>query len=255
MSPPVRVTQLTDLHWLAKEGQLFFGVDPRRNFEAVLAAAAAEAPDAWIITGDLVHEPDAAVYETLAGRLLRPGGRVHAIPGNHDDPALMAEALPPAGVRLDDFALGDWRFLLLDSCVPGQVGGRVGSAALNRLETELDSAPQPLVAVAVHHPPIPVGAPWLDDTRLEDGDALLALLGRYPAVRVILTGHIHQAVDCMVDGIRILSAPATSVQFRPESAAFELESAMPGYRWLRLHQNGAVDTGIVRVSGAAGGVV
>lgn len=248
MSLPLRIAQLTDLHWLAEPSGRFHGVDPRASFQTVLAAAVAEAPDLWLVTGDLAHEPGTDLYETLAGRLLRPGGVVHAVPGNHDAPGLMAEIMQAAGVRLDSLVLGDWRLVLLDSCVPGQVGGRLGPAALNRLEAELAEAPEPFLAIVLHHPPIPVGTPWLDATRLEDGDALLTLLSRYPGVRLVLVGHVHQAVDRSIDGVRVLSAPSTAIQFEPGSPEFTLTSEPPGYRWLRLHQDGGVETGVVRVN-------
>jgi Icc protein len=38
------------------------------------------------------------------------------------------------------------------------------------------------------------------------------------------------------------------VQFTPGSEEFQVSSEAPGYRWLRLHADGKLETGVSRVS-------
>ncbi|MNR50293.1 3',5'-cyclic adenosine monophosphate phosphodiesterase CpdA [compost metagenome] len=39
------------------------------------------------------------------------------------------------------------------------------------------------------------------------------------------------------------------MQFAPGSEEFQVDSTAPGYRWLRLHADGRLDTGVSRVTG------
>ncbi|MCY1451598.1 3',5'-cyclic adenosine monophosphate phosphodiesterase CpdA [compost metagenome] len=52
----------------------------------------------------------------------------------------------------------------------------------------------------------------------------------------------------MRNGVRLLASPSTCIQFEPGSEDFKVGEQAPGYRWLRLHPDGAVDTGVSRVS-------
>jgi 3',5'-cyclic-AMP phosphodiesterase len=39
------------------------------------------------------------------------------------------------------------------------------------------------------------------------------------------------------------------VQFAPGSEEFQVDTTAPGYRWLRLFDDGRLDTGVSRVTG------
>jgi len=151
--------QVTDTH-------LFAGADTRQGrwrTDASLSAVLddirsrhADRLDALLLSGDLVHDETPDGYRRLADRVARLGVPVYAIPGNHDDPRAMAEAMP--GVQVGGSAcIGRWRLQMLDSRIPGSDGGRVGDAQLDALEAALrdDDAP---TLVAVHHPPCAVYA-------------------------------------------------------------------------------------------------
>ena len=49
--------------------------------------------------------------------------------------------------------------------------------------------------------------------------------------------------------LRLLASPSTCVQFAPGSEEFQVDRSAPGYRWLRLHADGRLDTGVSRVTG------
>jgi len=102
----------------------------------------------------------------------------------------------------------------------------------------------------VHHNPQPNGASWMDEIGLHDGAELLSLLNATGKVRALLHGHCHQALDEVLGQVRVLGAPSTCVQFAPIALEFAVDSAPPGYRWLRLHEDGKLETGVVRVPDA-----
>ncbi|MNJ82082.1 3',5'-cyclic adenosine monophosphate phosphodiesterase CpdA [compost metagenome] len=47
--------------------------------------------------------------------------------------------------------------------------------------------------------------------------------------------------------MRLLASPSTCIQFEPGSEDFKVGEQAPGYRWLRLHTDGSIDTGVSRV--------
>jgi Icc protein len=139
---------------------------------------------------------------------------------------------------------------MLDSQVPGQVGGELGADQIARLSECLELARQQSrhVLVCLHHQPVPVGCAWLDDQMVADADALFTFLDRHDAVKGVLWGHVHQALDRERNGVSLMASPSTCVQFAPGQIDFKADTAAPGYRWLALHPDGRIETGISRVT-------
>ncbi|MDO8698550.1 MAG: phosphodiesterase, partial [Pseudomonas sp.] len=100
-----------------------------------------------------------------------------------------------------------------------------------------------------HHHPVSIGCRWMEPIGLRNADELFAVLDAYPQVRGVLWGHIHQEFDQLRNGVRLLASPSTCVQFAPGSEEFQVDQEAPGYRWLRLHADGQLETGVSRVTG------
>ena len=49
--------------------------------------------------------------------------------------------------------------------------------------------------VCLHHQPVPIGCEWLDEQMVADAAEIFAILDRFPGVRGVLWGHVHQQVD------------------------------------------------------------
>ncbi len=143
-----------------------------------------------------------------------------------------------------------WLVVMLDSQVPGQVGGELGADQLARLSECLELARQQSrhALVCLHHQPIPVGCAWLDDQMVADADALFTFLDRQDTVKGVVWGHVHQALDRDRNGVSLMASPSTCVQFAPGQIDFKADTAAPGYRWLSLHPDGRIETGISRVT-------
>lgn len=245
----MRLLQVTDTHLFADPSVTMAGGSPQRGYEAVMAdlAARESGADALLLTGDLSHDGSEAAYRRLRRTVEPLASRVLVLPGNHDEPARMARLFRSGLTRwVMSEVVGDWHLVLLDTARHDSAAGRLGEQQLVDLEQHLRRRPEHPTLVALHHPPVAVGAPWLDAIGLADGEALLACLARHPQVRVATFGHVHQAFDDWYGGLRLLATPATSFQFLPGSTAFALDDRPPGYRWLDLAENGDVRTGVVR---------
>jgi 3',5'-cyclic-AMP phosphodiesterase len=177
--------------------------------------------DHAIVTGDVTNRgrrEELAQFHRLFGELVRER-RVTVVPGNHDrlgddvGPRLMqggrVEVAQRDGlylVRVDSTGSHN-RFLLAGH-------GEICERVLDLIEVALDGAPPgSLVAVMLHHHPVPLpvetlpewvitqlGVPWAAELRL--GQALLQrLIGRCD---LVLHGHRHVPRELVVAGSRPL---------------------------------------------------
>ncbi|QIK39113.1 3',5'-cyclic-AMP phosphodiesterase [Caldichromatium japonicum] len=242
---PIRLIQLSDTHLFADPGGQLLGITTRRSFEAVLDQVMALAPDALILTGDLVHDESAVAYRYLNEALAKIGLPCACIPGNHDLPELMMAHLayaPSGPVALR--RLGGWNLILLDSRIQGEDGGHLHAEQFAQLDALLSAEDAPAL-IALHHHPVAVGSPWLDGIGVADGATLLALCERRPQIKAILFGHIHQAFAAQHGDCLLLGTPSTCLQFKPASAEFALDAARPGWRELSLYPDGHLETRVM----------
>jgi Icc protein len=252
VSPPIRIVQFTDLHlYGAADGRLR-GIATLPALEAALATARAReaAWDALLLTGDLVQD-DPAGYAHVRRLFGDSEVPVYCLPGNHDEPAPMREALAARPFQLCGSARhGEWLLVMLDSYQHGMAAGHLSAGELARLDDTLAANADKHALVTLHHHPTPAGSRWLDTVGLDNGAALFEVLDRHAHVRALLWGHVHQAFDGERRGVRLLSTPSTCAQFKPGSDTFVIDQRPPGYRWLELHADGRVETAVVWVESA-----
>ena len=247
----MRLVQITDFHLQADPAAHARSGVPFRQLEAVVAAVNREQPDQVVVTGDISQDETAASYGLAAQVLSRLDAPWCWLPGNHDQPALMAEwhALPA------ERDLGGWRALLLDTHVSGQPHGEMGETALDALGARLAADDRPTLLV-MHHPPLSVGSAWLDEIGLADREAFWRAVMPHPHVRAVFFGHVHQAFQglCRLADteVPVYGCPATIDQFLPGSATFALDEVSgPGYRLIEL-RDGELETWVKRVGRWAG---
>ena len=65
---------------------------------------------------------------------------------------------------------------------------------------------------------------------------------------------MHQQFDGHYNHIQLMSSPSTCVQFLPNSADFAVDTATPGYRWMELHPDGRIETGVERLEALPGSI-
>ncbi|MCR9105450.1 MAG: 3',5'-cyclic-AMP phosphodiesterase [Gammaproteobacteria bacterium] len=248
----VRVVQLTDSHLDGEPGGKLLDMDTDHSLQAVITQVLAQRPhnDLVLATGDLADGGAAPAYVRLAGYLERFSCPSFWLPGNHDVREAMERGCSGQSRMGREILIGNWQILMLDSQIPGAVGGGLGTEELAFLERSLQAATeQGLHALVVlHHHPVPMGSEWIDEQVVVDADEFFAVTDRYPAAKAILWGHVHQERDEQRNTARLLSTPSTCVQFAPGSVDFKADDKPPGYRWLDLHPDGRIETGVARVT-------
>jgi 3',5'-cyclic-AMP phosphodiesterase len=244
----LRILQITDPHLYGAADGRMHGVCTADSLERVLRQALADPspPQLILATGDLVQDETAAGYARLRDILGRTGVPVACIPGNHDDPTLLQNALATTGIQLGGHQdHGPWRLVLLSSWCRDNAGGELPAAELQRVQSLLAGRPDAHALIVLHHHPVPTGSRWLDTVPLHNSAELFQTLDQHSQVRGVLWGHVHQAMDQQRQGVRLLGTPSTCYQFLPGSADFAVDSRPPGYRWLDLHGDGTISTRVV----------
>ena len=110
------------------------------------------------------------------------------MPGNHDDRSALRRAFDLPGKDADPICycvdVGPLRLVMLDSTIPREDGGELGSEQLSWLETTLADAPERPTLVLMHHPPLLTGMPPWDRIGLAESSrlGLAAIATRNPQV-------------------------------------------------------------------------
>lgn len=240
----LRVIQLSDMHLRAEPGALLRGGDPEAGLRKVLSVIGqGEAPNLFLLTGDLVEDPVTEAYERVRDLVGNTGVPAWCLPGNHDDPDLMRAELNRDGLATPRARRADgWLIMLLDSTLPGQAGGELGHGELATLADTLASYPDEPALVALHHPPVALGSRWIDELGLGDAGAFFDVIDANPQVRAVIWGHAHQAWEGRWEDTLLLGTPSTTVQFKPGADAFAIDARPPGWRELSLYPDGRIET-------------
>jgi 3',5'-cyclic AMP phosphodiesterase CpdA len=216
--------QLSDLH-LAPPGQLLAGVDPMRQMRDVLARIKQldVAPAFIVVSGDLIDDGSAQSYEVVNEVLKELGAGatpVFLALGNHDDRAafrrvvLGEERSDHQGPYHYSQLIDGLRVIMLDSTIPGAVGGALGATQLAWLEAQLaDPAPRGNLIV-LHHPcRLVAPAHHYPAFIVREAAALEAIVALHQdRVVGVLAGHSHQANSAPFGGTLHVTAPAVLCQ-------------------------------------------
>ncbi len=249
---PVRVAQITDTHLGEHAKSTLLDMETDRSLDYVLQSVeqCTPAPDIILVTGDIADNGSRAAYERLQSKLARFAQPQLWLNGNHDVIDRMRSVIgfgPELGRRA---LVGAWQIIMLDTTMPGAVGGVIARAELEFLRLCLQQRQHMFSLICLHHQPVPVGCRWLDEQQIANADELLQIIKSFDTVRGVVWGHVHQQFEQQRDAVRFMAAPSTCVQFAPGSDHFKVDDQAPGYRWLELHADGRLETEVRRVEGA-----
>ncbi|MER5943107.1 metallophosphoesterase [Streptomyces sp. NPDC001928] len=204
----MRILHLSDTHLEKTDAPNKYGVNATESLRLILAELRhLRGVDAIVVTGDIADDGAVEAYaavKELVGDFARPlGAPVFYTTGNHDERVAFGKVLGSghgepelvlesgAGERAAVSTVGGWRFVTLDSLVPGKVHGRVSAAQLDWLKDVLGTPAERGTVLALHHPPIALGISATQPVfgLRNPGDLATAIRGS--DVRLVLTGHYH----------------------------------------------------------------
>jgi Icc protein len=242
------IVQISDCHLPANPQQEYRGIKPYEKLQALLLKVGRMNPDLLLATGDLSEDGSPASYRALK-RFFSPFGiPVLALPGNHDDAERLAETFPGSPVdRVEVSQHGSWQIIRLNSCLPGKPEGCFREPMLVELEKILACDKQCSRLIAFHHQPVFMACPWIDRFPLLEPEKFLHLIDRYPQVKAVVWGHVHQVYETDRNGTKMLGGPSTAINCLPGARKFTADPIGPAARWVELKADGTVQSGIVQV--------
>lgn len=249
---PQRVVQISDSHLFASRDGRLLGLNTEDSLQLVLDRVSREQSriDLILATGDISQDGSPESYKRFRQSLERFKAPSYWLQGNHDLTEPMVNTLggrshlSPCRIEL-----GPWRIIMLNSSVEHEVPGKFAASELEFLRDALEESRGHPTLVCLHHHPLPMGCRWLDTQVVKNAAAFWAIMDSVEHVRGVIWGHVHQESDQQRQGVRLMSVPSTCVQFKPLSRDFAIDELSPGYRWLDLHADGRIDTGVSRVQG------
>ncbi|MCB1672647.1 MAG: 3',5'-cyclic-AMP phosphodiesterase [Gammaproteobacteria bacterium] len=253
---PINVLQITDTHLYAVHSGTLLKINTHGSLSAVLDKVSSNEGqiDLILATGDIAQDASPSSYQHFMKYMERFDAPVRWVPGNHDSGDVMQEVAGELGLSNKVELIGNWQFIMLDSSRINHVDGYLSAEELRVLETALKEAEaDPRIEhslVTLHHNPVPGSSAWMRDIGLRNDREFLALLRRSPTLRCVVYGHIHQALDFKLAGIRFFCTPSTCIQFKPEVIDFALDSVNPGYRRLKLFADGSIESEVIRIDGS-----
>lgn len=247
--PYVTVVQLSDSHLFASVDGRLLGMETDDSLQQVISGVVAEQSniDLLLCTGDISQDASIASYQRFAEMVGTLNAPMRWFAGNHDERVALQQVCAQTDWLESVYDVGAWRIVLLDSSVANKVHGKLTVEQLELLEQALADAGERHVLIALHHHPVPIHSRWMDKIGLLNASDMLSIVSRYNNVKAVIWGHVHQEFDQQINGVRWLAAPSTCVQFTPQSENFAVDDKAPGYRWLRLYDDGQLQTAVSRV--------
>ena len=246
----MKIIQLSDLHLTADNATLF-GSNPQDRLSAAVDSVVRDHSDAafCLLSGDLADAGSPRAYAALAAITARLPMPVYPMVGNHDDRRALMQAFP--ALQADDSGFlqtaidtQHGRFLLLDTVDAGKPWGVYCSVRQSWLRSQLEDDAAPSVWIVMHHPPLPVGIPSMDQYALKHPDEFYALLAPFRSkIRHMFFGHLHRPIGGSWHGIpfSIVRSPnhqvALDMQTLPEVPGCQ---EAPGYGVVLIDETSVV---------------
>lgn len=247
------ILHITDTHLFADEDGALLGVKSNASFLSVIneIKRGNRKYDLIVATGDFVQDGSKKSYARFAEQIRQFNTPCVWLAGNHDNFSYMQDVFSSYQLAENKAVLlGDnWLIVLLNSQVIGQAYGLLSESELQFLEKTLLAHRDKNVMVFLHHHPINSGCHWLDEHILKNSSELEKIVKKFPSIKGLGWGHIHQQQDHVWHSCQAFSTPSTCFQFKPNCYDFQLsDDDAPGWREITLNEDGTIESNVFRIA-------
>jgi 3',5'-cyclic AMP phosphodiesterase CpdA len=249
----VKIVQISDIHLTEPESR---GIahSPATRLRKAIALVNDRHPDAdlCVITGDLVDDGARESYASLLTVLDSLKADYRLLLGNHDRRASFRSVFPqapvdPGGYVQSGKELGEAQLIFLDTLNEGEDGGLLCEGRLGWLRDQLAATPnkQPgggPAFVFMHHPPVDIGLPALDDIGLKDRQAFWELIRSSGRECVVFCGHVHRNASVCVNGTNVHFSRGLHrrIALSSTQTVMALEDAPPAFSVIEMSKSGEI---------------
>lgn len=227
----INIIQITDTHVFATDAGRLEGYATNQFFNQAIEKITSQnkQTDFIFLTGDISQDRSVESYEYAAARLNQLNVPVYWIVGNHDAASATVQSVFSRYQNmhaLQHLATPYWDFVALNTRREGTDNGYVEPDEMERFVARLNmvNKSQKQVAVIMHHHPVPVGTPLVDDCMLQDSEDLLKIVKGRSEIKLIICGHVHGDYQIDVSGKKLETCPATSFQWKKRASTNETEN-------------------------------
>lgn len=252
----LRFIHISDTHVGATPDYQLWGYSPYATLKALVAHinTLPFQPDFVLHTGDITQDASDEAYALVFSALNKLAAPIFYLPGNHDNPDALRRGWLGASSNTERFDytkdLADFRLLAFDTrrtILPGErlPDRAAGMMSQEQLQTLREACQQdgPRLLIALHHQPVKLDAPWLDEGFDDDGvretmilecaeDFLEAIAPARDRIGGVFFGHVHRGFQVLRDGILFCSAPSALLQFQSlpsHTTPIRAHDELPGF--------------------------
>lgn len=213
----MRIIQITDTHIYSEENNI--GLKHLSNLKYIVDFIESNLDqinaDLIMVTGDVSHDGGEASYDKFFKTMSHVSLPVYVIPGNHDNKQVLRYASEKydCGLNVKSFCNKDWRILSVDSVVENEDYGFIKKKDLVGFENEVLASQSKKIAVFLHHHPIQVGTPIVDNCMLMNASEFLDVCQRLNAT-FIGSGHAHTLFQRKIGDALVSVSPAACSQWK-----------------------------------------
>jgi len=236
------VIQITDTHLFKSDTHEMFGVNTNKNFYSVMDYLHEQkeiTPDLFLLTGDLSQDESEESYIKIVEKMNEFGKKIYWVPGNHDNIEVMKKifSTSPLFLPVKNINLNTWGFILLNTKMNGSDKGFLSENELRYLEESLNNFnDQKSIGVIMHHHPVTVNTPLIDQYILTNSSHFWNIVNRHSNVKLIMCGHVHGDYSIKHNNIVVECSPSTCLQWEKGTIELKIVKSI-GFKVYRFVNN------------------
>ncbi len=237
----IKILQLTDLHLFNKEN-LLHGCNTNKSFENIISDIKNDINinyDLIFLTGDISQDMTDDSYIFCSNILSQLEHPIFWIPGNHDNYKKTKEIFKKNKLfnHRRYLKTKHWDFIFINSCIEGKDYGYLNENEIKYIDSYIKKCNQEKdICIVMHHHPIPVDTPLIDEVILKNYFEFLEKIKKYPSVKLIMCGHVHGDYSITYNSIKIETSHATCFQWLKGTNQIEIEN-YAGYTVYKMGKN------------------
>lgn len=237
----MKIIQITDTHLFREDESVMHGVKTNRKFEEVISKIIQEDiidTDFIILTGDISQDETVESYQKIVSYLSQLDKPIYWIAGNHDNPdkieAVFGDNRNFYHTKM--LSLPHWDLIFLNTRINDRHDGLLHETELLKLKREIHKNANKRIAIIMHHHPIPVNTPLIDNYILKNNHELWNVI-EGSQVELIICGHVHGDYSLKHGNVSIETSPATCLQWEKGSSDLKIVKKI-GYKIYYLNSYG-----------------
>jgi 3',5'-cyclic-AMP phosphodiesterase len=248
----IKIIQITDLHLNADKCHVAHDINTYNSAQMVINEVTKEHKNinSIIFTGDLVDDESREGYKNLSGLLAEAQDKyqIFLMPGNHDSIEEIDRLCKTKNFNNDKhFSINNWIIFMFNTKKNNSPNGILYKKEIDDLKNLLNNFPTKNFMIFLHHHPIIIESESMDKMIIENSEILINIIKDNKNIKGVCWGHVHQEITTKINKTKLFSTPSTCYQATPKSKSFTIDrSAKPGYRVIKLLDDGEIKTHVAR---------